>query len=164
MSLPSKMKPGLLASALVLLVPAECARAQAAPSEPPYCAQLQRVAALALMKDKFASITGKPREGNFRDTTLALPGWKDCSLYGPRNYTCDSPEFPTAEAAEQAQSGILREIQMCLGKAWSEAKDRSSPSYVVLHSATAPLSITLSRDETGKKQYLVRLILFARER
>ena len=155
MSLPIKMRPGFVVLALVLLVPSGRAQAQRPPSDPPYCAELQQVAALALTKDRFASITGK---------SLALTGWKDCSLYGARNYTCDSREFPTAEAAEQAQAGILRDIQACLGKTWSEAKDRSSPSYVVLHSAIAPLSITLSRDETDTKQYLVRLILFARGR
>jgi hypothetical protein len=164
MSLPIRTRPGFAALALVLLVPGGYAQAQPAPSEPPYCAQLQRIAALALTKDRLASITGKSRDGDFTDTTLPLTGWKDCSLYGPRNYTCDSREFPTAEAAEQAQAGIVREVQACLGRAWSEAKDRSSPSYVVLHSATAPLSITLSRDETDTKQYLVRLILFARGR
>ena len=164
MSLPIKMRPGFVVLALVLLVPSGRAQAQRPPSDPPYCAELQQVAALALTKDRFASITGKSRDGDFTDTTLALTGWKDCSLYGARNYTCDSREFPTAEAAEHAQAGILRDIQACLDKTWSEAKDRSSPSYVVLHSAIAPLSITLSRDETDTKQYLVRLILFARGR
>jgi hypothetical protein len=164
MDLPIKMKPGFVVLSLVLLVPSAHAHAQPAPSDPPYCAELQQVAALALTKDRFASITGKSRDGDSTDTTFSLTGWKDCSLYGARNYTCDSRELPTAEAAEQAQAVIVREIQACLGRAWSEAKGRSSPSHVVLHSATAPLSITLSRDETDTKQYLVRLILFARGR
>src|SRR6185437_1687804 len=45
-----------------------------------YCDDLKRVIALTTTKDHFVSITGKPREGNFSDTTLALTGWKDCSL------------------------------------------------------------------------------------
>ena len=61
-------------------------------------------------------------------------------------------------------TGNARKSALAKLKGWSEAKDRSSPSYVVLHSAIAPLSITLSRDETDTKQYLVRLILFARGR
>ena len=55
-----------------------------------YCGDLKRVASLASARDRFASIAGKPREGNFSDTVLPLTGWKDCSLYGSGMYTCDS--------------------------------------------------------------------------
>jgi hypothetical protein len=91
-----------------------------------YCPDLKQIAALAMTKERFASITGKPRDGNFLDTSLPLRGWKDCSLYGPG------------------------------------APDRSSSSYVVLHAAEGPVSITLSTDETDNKEYVVRLILFVR--
>jgi hypothetical protein len=128
----------------------------------PYCADLKRVVALAATRERFAPITGKPREGNFLDTTLPLTSWTNCSLYGAGTYTCDSRGLPTAQAAEQAQAATLHEIKACLGESWSEAKDRSSPSYVVLHSRAAPISITLSTDQTDSKEHVVRLILFVR--
>jgi uncharacterized protein len=128
----------------------------------PYCSELKQIAALAMTKDRFASITAKPREGNFMDTSLALAGWKDCSLYGAGTYTCDSRGQGTAEEAEKAQARILRELRACLGDAWTEAKDRSSSNYVVLHDAARPVSMTLSTDETDKKEHVVRLIVFVR--
>ena len=128
----------------------------------PYCGDLKRVAALAATKDRFVSITGKPREGSFLDTSLPLTGWKDCSLYGPRTYTCDSEARRTSEDAEKAQATTLQAVQACLGDAWAEAKDRSSPSYVVLHDARTPISITLSTDENERKEHVVRLIVFRR--
>jgi hypothetical protein len=129
---------------------------------PAYCSELKRIAALAVTKEKFASITGKPRNGNFRDTTLELTGWRDCSLYGPATYTCDSQPLAAAENAETAQASTMHDIQACLGEAWSEARDRSSPRYVVLHHAGRPLSITLSTDQTDRNEHVVRLILFVR--
>jgi hypothetical protein len=127
-----------------------------------YCADLKRVAALAMSQERFASIAGKPRQGNFVDTTLTLTGWQDCSLYGAAAYTCDSSAFDSAPAAEKAQADILKETKACFGEGWSEAADRASPSYVVLHSALRPVSITLSTDQTDDKQHVVRLILFVR--
>ena len=47
---------------------------------PLYCAELKQVAALALARDKFASIIGAAREGNFLDSKVSLPGWGDCSF------------------------------------------------------------------------------------
>lgn len=136
--------------------------AQDASSEhAPYCAELKRVTGLAMTREKFAPVAGKPRDGNFLDTSLTLTGWKDCSLYGPGTYTCDSHGFGTKQEAEQAQTRTLHEIKACLGETWAEAKDRSSASYVVLHHAGHPVSITLSTDETDKK-HLVRLVLFVR--
>ena len=133
-----------------------------APEAPAYCSELKQITALAVTKEKFASITGKPRNGNFRDTTLELTGWRDCSLYGPATYTCDSQPLATAENAETVQASAMHDIKACLGKAWSEAGDRSSPRYVVLHHAGRPLSITLSTDQTDRNEHVVRLILFVR--
>jgi hypothetical protein len=128
----------------------------------PYCNDLKRVAALAMSQERFASITGKPRQGNFVDTTLTLTGWQDCALYGATTYTCDSLPLDSAQAAEQAQAEILKEAKSCLGEGWSEAADRASSSYVVLHSALRPVSITLSTDQTDDKKHVVHLILFVR--
>src|SRR5262245_45990213 len=58
---------------------------------PSYCADLQRVTGLAMTRERFAAIAGKPREGNFLETSLALSGWNNCALYGAATYTCDSP-------------------------------------------------------------------------
>ena len=128
-----------------------------------YCSELERVTELAISEDRFAAITGKAREGNFLETRLALPGWKDCSLYGLGTYTCDSPkDTRTARAAEAAQTATLREVKACLGDAWSEATNRSSQSYVILHHVGYPVSITLSTDETEQKQHVVRVIVFRR--
>jgi hypothetical protein len=137
--------------------------AQNATSEPaPYRLELKRVAALAMTKDRFAAIAGKPREGNFMDTSLALTGWKDCSLYGAGTYTCDSHGLPTAQEAEMAQATLLRELKSCLGDAWIEVKDRSSSGYAVLHNAARLISMTLSADETDKKENVIHLIVFVR--
>src|SRR5262245_13426625 len=79
----------------------------------PYCAELKRVAQLALSASRFASITGAPREGSFRATTLSLTGWKDCTLYGEAMYTCDSQGFAGAEEAAKAQAQITDQILSC---------------------------------------------------
>jgi hypothetical protein len=137
--------------------------AQDLSAQPPaYCSELKRVAGLAVTTERFASIAGTPREGNFLNTSLTLTGWKDCSLYGRATYTCDSQDVGTAEEAEKEQTRTLHDIKACLGDGWAEAKDRSSASYVVLHSAAWPISITLSTDQTEKKEHVVRLILFRR--
>ena len=151
----------LLTLALAGLSATTLARDVAAEA-PAYCSGLKRIAALAVTKEKFASITGKPRNGNFRDTTLELTGWRDCSLYGPGTYTCDSQTLATAADAETAQARTMHDIEACLGEAWSKAGDRSSPRYVVLHHAARPLSITLSTDQTAENEHVVRLILFVR--
>src|SRR5262245_49786885 len=77
----------------------------------PYCGDLKRVASLASARDRFASIAGKPREGNFSDTVLPLSGWKDCSLYGEGMYTCDSPALPTKNEAEKRSEEHTSELQ-----------------------------------------------------
>jgi hypothetical protein len=130
---------------------------------PPYCSELQRIAALAATKERFASIAGKPREGNFLDTSLALTGWSNCALYGSATYTCDSREFNSAQEAEQAQADVLPQIKSCLGEGWVTSPERSSASYVVLHNMMRPISITLSTDETADRKHIVHLIMFLRK-
>ncbi len=150
-------------SAMALVASSLAALAQDAPAESiPYCPELKQVTNLALTRERFAPIIGKPREGNFRDTSLPLRGWKDCSFYGPTNYTCDSQGLKTAEEAAEAQAKIARQILTCLGTTWSEATDRSSPGYIVLHPALGPASITLNLDQTDQKDHVVRLTLFLR--
>ncbi len=129
----------------------------------PYCHDLRRVAALAASKERFAAIAGKPREGNFLETSLVLANWSTCTLYGATTYTCDSHALNSAQEAEQAQARLLHEIKTCLGETWSEAMDRSSSRYVVLHNAARPISITLSTDETNDGRHVVRLIVFVRK-
>ena len=150
-----------LAVALASL-PAIASAQDARPQAPSYCFDLSRVVDLAMTKERFASIAGRPRQGSFQDTRLVLKDWKDCSLYGATTYTCDSSEMDTAEEAEKARAATLQQVKACLGAGWDEAAERSSPSYVVLHNAARPVSITLSTDQTGGKKYVVRLIVFVR--
>jgi hypothetical protein len=128
----------------------------------PYCGDLKRVASLVSTRDRFASIAGKPREGNFSDTVLPLTGWTDCSLYGSGMYTCDSQPLRSKDEAEQAQVKAADQILSCFAGSWLEIKDRSSPGYVVLHPARGQASITLSIDENGNKEFVVRMTLFVR--
>src|SRR5215475_10060458 len=103
----------LIMGAMLVLSPA-AARAQDIPTgAAPYCAELKRVAALASARDRFASIAGKPREGQFTDTILPLTGWQDCSLYGAGMYTCDSVALKNAEEAEKVQTKIVDQILSC---------------------------------------------------
>jgi hypothetical protein len=141
---------------------------------PPYCEDLKHVIALASTKERFGPISGRPREGNFFETSLTLTGWNNCSLYGATTgwnncslygattHTCDSPAHRTADEADHGQALRLDELKACLGNAWTEAKERSSPKYVVLHNAARPISITLSTDQTDKNEHVVHLILFVR--
>ncbi len=164
-----KRKLAMIAVALASL-PAAALAQNARPQTPPYCFDLSRIVDLAVTKERFASIAGRPRQGDFRDASVVLPDWKDCSLYGAATYTCDSAEMDSAEAAEKARSAILRQVKSailrqvksCLGAGWSEAAERSNPSYVVLHNAARPVSITVSTDQTDSKKHVVRLIVFVR--
>jgi hypothetical protein len=156
-------KLAVLAVAVASL-PAAALGQNARSPAPPYCFDLSRVVDLAVTKERFASIAGRPRQGDFRDASVVLPEWKDCSLYGAATYTCDSAEMESAEAAAKARSEILRQVKSCLGAGWSEARDRPNPSYVVLHNAARPVSITLSTDQTDSKKYVVRLTVFLRRR
>jgi hypothetical protein len=129
---------------------------------PSYCSDLQRVTSLAMTRERFAAIAGKPREGNFLETSLALTGWNNCALYGAATYTCDSPALSSAQEAERMQAELLRQIKTCLGEGWAEATERSSPNYVVLHNALRPVSITLSTDQTDDGRHVVHLSVFVR--
>src|SRR5207245_11424916 len=129
----------LVTASLPALASAQDARSQA----PPYCFDLTRVVDLAMTKERFASIAGRPRQGSYVGTSLGLAGWKGCSLYGAASYTCDSPEMDTAEEAEKARAAILDQVKAWLGARWAEAAGRSSPGCVVLNNADRPVSITL---------------------
>jgi hypothetical protein len=131
---------------------------------PSYCAELTQVAALALARDRFASVIGAPREGNFRDSKIALSGWGDCSFYGTRTYTCDSQGFKTADEGIAAHGKVLEDVKSCLRGAWTEDESRASPGYVVLHDESQRASITINTDLTEKDEHIVRLILFLRSR
>jgi hypothetical protein len=131
---------------------------------PAYCGELRQVAAAALTKDKFAGIIGKPRPGNYLDTTVAPPGWEDCAFYGTRTYTCDSGAFRTAEEGDRALGAILGKVKACLSDGWTEDQSRASPGYVVLHSNRQVAAITINTDRSEKGEYIVRLILFLRGR
>jgi hypothetical protein len=129
---------------------------------PTYCPALTHATALVNTKERFASIIGQSREGNFRETTLPLPGWGDCSFYGTRTYTCDSLPFKTASEAERAFATTLDEVKGCLRGSWAEDQSRASPGYAVLHDARQVASITINTDQTEKNEHVVRLILFLR--
>ena len=131
---------------------------------PSYCAELKQVAALALAKDKFASIIGAAPEGNFLDSKISLPGWGDCSFYGTATYTCDSRGLKTAEESNAAHGKVFDEVKSCLRGSWTEVESRASPGYVVLHDARESASITINTDLTEKGEHIVRLILFLRSR
>jgi len=135
-----------------------------ASGEAAYCADLQRLIELAPTKNKFGFIAGPPREGNFLATTLPLAGWRDCSLYGSRTYTCDSPTFGTSNEAERALAAFVADVKRCLGDGWIEDGSRSSSAYVVVQNAQDAASITLSTDATDGNGHVVRFILLLRGR
>jgi hypothetical protein len=127
-----------------------------------YCADLKRVVTLALTKEKFSTLAGTPREGNFFDTTLTLTGWRECSIYGDRTYTCDYQSFGSAEEAARIRVAIVDEIKTCLGEGWTEDDDRSSPTYAVVRSSRLPVSMTIATNADGTDSHVVRLTLFLR--
>ena len=151
----------VLASSLLAMA-STVASAQIAPEFAGFCPSLQRVTTLAIGQDRFLSITGKPREGSYSETTLSLPGWRDCSLYGARTYTCDSRALSSADKAREEQTSVLGEVAACLGEGWAEDRARSSPVYVILHQRGSRASITLSTDQNERDEHVVRLILFLR--
>ena len=152
------MTKRLIGSLVVLALSAGTARTPSAAV--PYCENLKDVILLAASRDKFASIAAKPRDGNFSDTSLPLPGWKDCSVYGSRTYACDNEDFGPAEEAGKVQAKIVQEIRTCLNDTWAEDKNRSSPGFVVLNHPIGFVTMTVSTDEKAKGEYVVRLILF----
>src|SRR5262249_6689608 len=127
-----------------------------------YCPVLRDVAALVRAKDRFASIIGQPREGNFRNTTLPLPGWADCSFYGTRTYACDSQPLGSADAAALAFAKTLGDVKSCLRDGWGEDQSRASPGYAVIHDDRQVAAITISMDQTDENEHVVRLTLFLR--
>jgi hypothetical protein len=128
----------------------------------PSCDDLKQVILLSASRDKFASIVAKPREGNFSDTSLPLDGWKDCSIYGLRTYTCDSEALKSADDAEKALAKIVQDIKTCLQNTWSQDQARSSSDYIVLHHPIGFVSMTVSTDQKQTGQHVVRLIMFFR--
>src|SRR5262249_37844652 len=133
------MTKNLITLAVALASLAAIASAQDARSQaPPYCFDLTRVVDLAMTKERFASIAGRPRQGSYVGTSLVLAGWKDCSLYGAATYTCDSPQMDTAEEAEKARAAILDQVKACLGAGWGEGAQGTAPHQVVLDGAAAP--------------------------
>jgi hypothetical protein len=128
-----------------------------------WCPDLGRAADLAAT-NKLAFIAGPPREGSFRDATLPLAGWRDCSLYGTRTYTCDTRAFTTDEQAETALAALVTEVKQCLGDAWRKDDSRSSPGYVVLRNDGDAVSMTLSTDTRGDGEHVVHLTIFPRGR
>ena len=129
----------------------------------PYCDALKQIANMAMTRGRFAPILGKPREGNFRETTLPLPGWGDCVFYGPNYYTCDSAPLRTAEEAEPDLARTSRDFLSCLGTTWEEVKEESSLTYILLHPKLGPASIALNLDQTDNG-HVVRFSLFLRRR
>ena len=130
---------------------------------PAWCPDLKRVTDVAAT-NRLDAIAGPPREGSFRDTTLPLAGWRDCSLYGARTYTCDSHGFRTVEEGDRAFTKTIGEVKACLRDGWAEDESRASPGYVVLRDQRQVASITINTAEAEKGEHVVRLILFLRSR
>jgi hypothetical protein len=133
-------------------------------AESAWCPDLKRVIDLTVARDKFAYIAGAPRAGDFRDTTMPLAGWRDCSLYGTRTYICESQGFKKAEDAEKTLATLVEEVKDCLGETWSKDDDRSSAAYAALHGAQDPAAMTLGTDSTDDGEHIVRLTVFFRGR
>jgi hypothetical protein len=138
--------------------------AGAAEELPAYCPALRDIAALVHANDKFASIIGRPREGNYFEATLSLPGWADCSFYGTRTYVCDSRPLPGADAVALALARTVSDVKSCLGDhGWAEDAGLASPGYAVIRNGRQA-SITINADKTDKDEHVVRFILFLRSR
>jgi hypothetical protein len=140
-----------------------CGIGGAALADTAWCPDLKRVTDLSAT-GTLGHVAGAAREGSFRATTLPLAGWRDCSLYGARTYTCDSASFTTAGDAERALAALVAEVTACLGQGWGRDDGRSSPVYVVVRSEHDPVSMTLSTDQADDGRHVVRLTLFARGR
>src|SRR5436190_11533400 len=146
---------------MALMAAVTAAPAQAA--EPQYCADLQQVVRLAAAADRFASITGRIREGSFHETSKPLAGWKDCTIYGDKTYACNSGDIVTAEAANEQLNSVIRQVNTCFGAGWwTEDPARTSPRYVVFHHPIGLATMTISTDQDGKNVHVVRLIMFLR--
>jgi hypothetical protein len=148
------------------VVIAMAAPVHAAPAGEPaaWCPALRDVAALVRATDRFASIIGRPREGNYFETTLPLPGWGDCSFYGRRTYVCDSLPLATADDAAGAFAKTLDDVKGCLREGWAEDPNSASPGYAVIRDDRRAASITINTDHTDRNDHVVRLIVFLRSR
>src|SRR5262249_55236215 len=78
-------------------------------------------------RDKFASIIGAARGGNFLDSKVSLPGWGDCSFYGMRTYTCDSEGFKTADEGNAAHGRSSRRSNLVFAAAGPRMKVEARP-------------------------------------
>src|SRR5205814_10495401 len=132
--------------------------------ESQYCADLQQVVRLAAAADRFASITGKMREGSFHDTSRPLAGWKDCTIYGDKTYACNSEDIATAPAADEQLNSVVRQVKACFGEGWwiEDPARTSPPRYVVFHHPIGLTTMTISTDQDGTNVHVVRLIMFLR--
>ena len=129
----------------------------------PFCSDIADVVRLAASADKFAAITGKVREGSFHETSRPLSGWKDCTIYGERTYSCNSDDFKTADAAKQEVATVVGQVKGCFGEGWwIEDALRTSPLYVVLHHPIGLATMTISTDEERKDAHVLRLTMFLR--
>jgi hypothetical protein len=115
-----------------------------------------------MTRQRFAPIIGMPRSGNYRETSLPLPGWANCAVYGSNTYTCDSAELASRDEAVKVQQKIAQEILSCFDGTWAESSEQIGPDFVVLHPKLGPVSITLNLGETDSKTHIVSLILFLR--
>src|SRR5215470_14908968 len=106
---------------------ASAAEPSGVPDPAAYCENLLRVTDIAATGGKFTLIAGKEREGDFRETTVPLAGWRDCMVYGPRTYTCEFGRFATAAEAERALAINAKDVTSCLGPEWTVDASRSSP-------------------------------------
>jgi hypothetical protein len=131
---------------------------------PNYCPELRQVAAAAVGRDRFASIIGAPRAGNYLETNVVLPGWQDCAFYGTRTYTCDSHGFRTVGEGDRAFTNTVGGVGACLRDGWAEDPSRASPGYVVFHDTRQVAAITINTAQSDKGEHIVRLILFLRSR
>jgi hypothetical protein len=161
--LTNSQLPIALLSTMIMVAPMEAALAQDRPTTAvPYCDELKELNNYAMSQGRFSPILGKPREGSYRETKLALTGWNNCAFYGNTTYTCDSAELASRDEAAKAQVRTAQEILACFAGTWEEAPEQMGPDFIVLHPKLGSASITLNLNETGNRMYNVNLILFLR--
>jgi hypothetical protein len=128
-----------------------------------FCADLSYVVRSAGAADRFAAVTGKLREGSFHETTRPLNGWKDCTIYGERTYSCNSKTIWSASAAQRKLKAVVQDTKACFGVGWwTEDAERTSPLYVVLHHPVGLATMTISTEEERKGAHVLRLTMFLR--
>ena len=120
------MMKALVAGLAVLLVLGGAMTAAAADARllttPEFCDALARV--LEAAPRGFADLEGPPinRRLEMWHATVALPGTKDCVLYGPplHWYSCRVYVGVRDRDAALAQRNLVDEVGACLGKRWSK--------------------------------------------